>query len=134
MCLNRIYVGVLVLVASAQAQQMCLYVLETEAAVTFDVVSTLGTSSQPLAHCLNPWHVVDHRGELVDVSLASTTTGEIKIKQTISTSLSVLPRNQGSLKRRGCFSWSMGKCLSREFFALPISNMADLRPRSLSEW
>ena len=50
MCLNRIYVGVLVLVASAQAQQMCLYVLEPEAAVTFDVVSTLGTSSQLLAH------------------------------------------------------------------------------------
>ena len=63
-----IYVGVLLLVASAQAQQMCLSsdtTPRTDGAVTFDVVSTLGTSTI--------------EESLVDVSLANT-TGEIKIK------------------------------------------------------
>ena len=41
MCLNRIYVGVLVLVASAQAQQMCLYVLERAQALQSSVVARL---------------------------------------------------------------------------------------------
>ena len=63
-----IYVGVILLVASAQAQQMCLSsdtTPRTDGAVTFDVVSTLGTSTI--------------EESLVDVSLANT-TGEIKIK------------------------------------------------------
>ena len=56
------------LVASAQAQQMCLSSATSQgadAAVTFDGISTFGTSSI--------------QESLVDVSLANT-TGEIKIK------------------------------------------------------
>ena len=59
------------LLASAEAQQMCLSSATSpgpEGAVTFDDISTLGTSTI--------------EESLVDVSLAnSNTTGEIKIKQ-----------------------------------------------------
>merc|ERR1712212_859358 len=66
---TSVNMGVLLLVASAQAQQMCLSSATSpgsDAAVTFDSISTLGTSS-----------IED---SLVDVSLANT-TGEIRIKQ-----------------------------------------------------
>merc|ERR1712212_662955 len=65
---TSVNMGVLLLVASAQAQQMCLSSATSpgpDAAVTFDDISTLGTST-----------IED---SLVNISLANT-TGEIKIK------------------------------------------------------
>merc|ERR1712130_1075346 len=118
---TSVIIGVLLFVASAQAQQMCLSTYKNpgpEAVVKFEEISTVGTGTI--------------QDSLVDISLANS-TGEIKIKAHRNSYfyLLVSASQKVGMGRQGCFFWSTGKFPSRVLSITTITYMVDLRPRRL---
>merc|ERR1711955_33537 len=120
---TSVIIGVLLFVASAQAQQMCLSTYKNpgpEAVVKFEEISTVGTGGI--------------QDSLVDISLANS-TGEIKIKAhrnsyfylLVSASQKVGMGREGRKAR--LFLLVNGKVPLKGASITTITYMVDLRPR-----